>query len=140
MWLLLEAEFLAIGTMALGAVWFLVFGVWFVPHEAGGKTVYGGLYGSLGDTPAQVARRALTHPGEVVDRLKTNDAPSYARDLVTPYGFVPLAAPEALLSIANCEAELKDNKAARKTIGELIKLYPKSEAAQAGRERLASLK
>jgi tol-pal system protein YbgF len=49
-------------------------------------------------------------------------------------------APEALLSIANCEAELKDNKAARKTIGELIKLYPKSEAAQAGRERLASLK
>ncbi|RQP25716.1 tol-pal system protein YbgF [Piscinibacter terrae] len=49
-------------------------------------------------------------------------------------------APEALLAIANCEAELKDNKAARKTIGELIKAYPKSEAAQAGRERLASLK
>ena len=49
-------------------------------------------------------------------------------------------APEALLAIANCEAELKDNKAARKAFGELIKAYPKSEAAQAGRERLASLK
>ena len=49
-------------------------------------------------------------------------------------------APEALLAIANCQAELKDGKGARKTIDELIKTYPKSEAAQAGRERLASLK
>jgi tol-pal system protein YbgF len=49
-------------------------------------------------------------------------------------------APEALLSIANCQAELKDVKGARKTIDELLKTYPKSEAAQAGRERLASLK
>jgi tol-pal system protein YbgF len=49
-------------------------------------------------------------------------------------------APEALLAIANCQAELKDSKAARRTIDELIKTYPKSEAAQAGRDRLASLK
>ena len=49
-------------------------------------------------------------------------------------------APEALLAIANCQAELKDSKAARRTIDELLKSYPKSEAAQAGRERLASLK
>lgn len=49
-------------------------------------------------------------------------------------------APEALLSIANCQIELKDAKAARRTIDELVKTYPKSEAAQAGRERLASLK
>lgn len=49
-------------------------------------------------------------------------------------------APEALLSIANCEIELKDTKAARRTLGQLIKTYPKSEAAQAGRDRLAKLK
>lgn len=49
-------------------------------------------------------------------------------------------APEALLAIANCQAELKDAKGARRTIDELIRTYPKSEAAQAGRERLASLK
>lgn len=49
-------------------------------------------------------------------------------------------APEALLAIANCQIELKDNKSARRTIGELVQAYPKSEAAQAGRERLASLK
>ncbi len=49
-------------------------------------------------------------------------------------------APEALLAIANCQAELKDAKGARKTIDELVKAYPKSEAAQAGRERLAALR
>jgi len=49
-------------------------------------------------------------------------------------------APEALLAVANCQLEAKDSKAARATIGELIKAYPKSEAAQAGRERLAAAK
>ncbi|WP_298831546.1 tol-pal system protein YbgF [uncultured Piscinibacter sp.] len=49
-------------------------------------------------------------------------------------------APEAMLAIANCQIELKDPRGARKTIGELVQAYPKSEAAQAGRERLASLK
>ena len=49
-------------------------------------------------------------------------------------------APEALLAIANCQAELKDTKSARRTIDELLKTYPQSEAAQAGKERLASLK
>jgi tol-pal system protein YbgF len=51
-----------------------------------------------------------------------------------------LRAPEALLALANCQAELKDNKSAKKTLEELIKQYPKSEAAQAGRERIVALK
>lgn len=49
-------------------------------------------------------------------------------------------APEAMLAVANCQAELRDTKAARKTIDDLLKAYPQSEAAQAGRDRLASLK
>jgi tol-pal system protein YbgF len=49
-------------------------------------------------------------------------------------------APEALLALANSQAEMKDSKGARKTIDELLKTYPQSEAAQAGKERLASLK
>jgi len=49
-------------------------------------------------------------------------------------------APEAVLSIANCQIELKDTKAARRTLEDLAKAYPQSEAAQAGRERLARLK
>ena len=46
-------------------------------------------------------------------------------------------APEALLSIANCQIELKDNPGARRTLEELTRSYPQSEAASAARERLA---
>lgn len=49
-------------------------------------------------------------------------------------------APEALLSIGNCQAESKDNKAAKRTLEDLIKQFPKSEAAQAAKERLLALK
>jgi tol-pal system protein YbgF len=51
-----------------------------------------------------------------------------------------MRAPEAVLSIANCQIELKDTRAARKTLEDLIKAYPQSEAAVAGKERLARLK
>lgn len=59
-------------------------------------------------------------------------------------GFVAAApqhakAPEAMLALANSQAEMKDPKAARKTIDDLVKAYPASEAAQAGKDRLASL-
>jgi tol-pal system protein YbgF len=49
-------------------------------------------------------------------------------------------APEAVLSVANCQLELKDSKGARKTLADLLKAYPKSEAAVAAKERLAALK
>jgi len=49
-------------------------------------------------------------------------------------------APEAVLSIANCQIELKDNASARKTLDDLVKAYPGSEAASAARERLARLR
>jgi TolA-binding protein len=49
-------------------------------------------------------------------------------------------APEAVLSIANCQIELKDNPAARRTLDELVKTYPQSEAANAAKERLARLR
>jgi tol-pal system protein YbgF len=49
-------------------------------------------------------------------------------------------APEALLATANCQIELKEVKGARKSLEDLIKTYPGTEAAQAGKERLALLK
>ncbi len=48
--------------------------------------------------------------------------------------------PEAVLSIANCQIELKDTRAARKTLEDLIKAYPQSEAAVAAKDRLTRLK
>lgn len=49
-------------------------------------------------------------------------------------------APEALLSIANCQIELKDTRAARRTLEDLVRLHPQSEAAQAARDRLTKLR
>ena len=49
-------------------------------------------------------------------------------------------APEAVLSIANCQLDLKDAKGARKTLFDLVKAYPQSEAAVAAKERLLTLK
>ena len=48
--------------------------------------------------------------------------------------------PEAMLAMANCQIEMKDNRSARKTIDDLVKAYPASEAATAGKERLSTLK
>lgn len=68
------------------------------------------------------------------------------KEAITAFrGFVAAApehprAPEALLALANSQAEMKDPKGARKTIEELMKAYPQSEAAQAGKERLASIR
>ena len=48
--------------------------------------------------------------------------------------------PEAALSIANCQVELKDAKSARKTLEDLIMVYPQSEAASVAKDRLSKLK
>jgi tol-pal system protein YbgF len=45
--------------------------------------------------------------------------------------------PETMLAIANCHIELKEQKAARLVLEDLVKNYPKTEAAQVARERLA---
>lgn len=47
--------------------------------------------------------------------------------------------PEALLSIANCQVELKDSDAARRVLEQLVKQYPQTEAAQAARDRLLTM-
>ena len=48
--------------------------------------------------------------------------------------------PEAMLGMANCQIELRQIASARKTLGTLVRTYPQSEAAQAGRDRLAKLR
>lgn len=69
----------------------------------------------------------------------------YKEAIATFRGFVQGApehprAPEALLALANCQVELRDNKGAKRTLEDLIKTYGKSEAAVAARDRLLTLK
>lgn len=76
------------------------------------------------------AQYATTNYKEAITNFRSmlSMAPDHAR------------APEALLSIANCQIELKDPRAARRTLEDLVRLHPQSEAAQAAKERLAKLR
>lgn len=49
-------------------------------------------------------------------------------------------AAEAMLAVSNVQIELKDTKAARKTLEDLIKAYPQSDAAQTAKDRLPKLR
>lgn len=51
-----------------------------------------------------------------------------------------LRSPEAMLAMANSQVELKDPKAAKLTLSNLVKTYPRAEASAAARDRLARLR
>ena len=76
---------------------------------------------------AQYANRSYTNAISNFNTLLSK-APNHMR------------AADAMLSVANCQLELKDMKAARKTLGDVVKNYPHTEAAAAASERLAKLK
>jgi tol-pal system protein YbgF len=76
---------------------------------------------------AQYANKAYREAMANFQRL-LSESPSHPR------------APEAMLAIANVQVELKDLKAARKTLEELVKAFPASETAGMARERLSRLR
>jgi uncharacterized membrane protein len=83
--------------VAAGALWFLVTVGWMIPHVSGGGTVFGPLYGDLGETPADVAATAVRDPGKVAGRLWDHEPVRYSRDLLAPYGFLPVLGGAPLL-------------------------------------------
>jgi len=76
---------------------------------------------------AQYANRAYKEAVDTHRRL-VSEFPTHMRT------------PEAMLAMANSQIELKDTKGSRKTLEDLVKAHPNSEAAAAGRERLARLR
>ena len=67
------------------------------------------------------------------------DSADSHRRLVTEFPNHPRT-PEAMLAMANSQVELKDSKSAQRTLETLVRTYPQSEAAAAGRERLSRLR
>ena len=49
-------------------------------------------------------------------------------------------APEAMLTLANCQIEAKETKAARRTLDDIISIYPTTDAANAAKDRIGRLK
>jgi tol-pal system protein YbgF len=67
------------------------------------------------------------------------DALANFQRLLTESPTHPRAA-EAMLAISNVQVELKDLKAARKTLEDLVKAFPATETAGTARERLSRLR
>lgn len=87
-------------TVALGVVWFAVIAGIVIPRASGGETVYGALYGDLGDTPTEVALNSVTHPSRLYDHVVNARPVGYGLDLVVPFGGLPVLAPlEAALAL-----------------------------------------
>jgi len=63
-----------------------------------------------------------------------------AQEVVTKTYAGSPKAPDAMLNIASSYALLKDNKNARKSLQQLVSKFPDSSAAQAAKDRLATLK
>ena len=76
---------------------------------------------------AQYANKAYREALANFQRLLT-ESPTHPR------------AAEAMLAISNVQVELKDLKAARKTLEDLVKAYPATETAGTARERLSRLR
>ncbi len=92
------------GRRRLGLWTLLAAGLWFVlaygvvmPRFNGGTNQAGIFYGDLGRSPTDLIKTAVTHPGKIVDRLQSNNAVKYARDLLAQFGFGALASPLMLL-------------------------------------------
>ena len=96
-------------TLGLAVVWFVVaYGI-VMPHLNGGTNHAGTFYGELGDSPTDIARTMLTEPDVVIDRLTNNDALGYARDLLAPFGFLPLLSPLVLIGVPQFFANVLTN-------------------------------
>ena len=118
-------------------------------YESATATLRGGQFDQAAAALSAFLRRYPASGYDDAVRYWLGNAQYGTRDfkgaIVTFRAFIAAApdhprAAEADLAIANCQIELKDIKGAKKTLDDLVKAYPKSEAAQAGRERLASLK
>ena len=90
---------MAVVIAALGAAWYVVCTRLVIPHFNGGKQPFyiGYFYGNYGDSLPAIARSILERPDRVVSDATQPDRLRFYRDLLLPWGGVPLAAPLHLL-------------------------------------------
>jgi uncharacterized membrane protein len=93
---------MALTAAGLGALWYVVATRLVIPHFNDGKQPFyiGYFYGNYGDSLPAIAARMLERPDLVVRDATQPDRLRFYRDLLLPWGGVPLAAPLHLLMAA----------------------------------------
>ncbi len=79
------------------AIYFLIATKLVIPSILGRAAFYEELFGSLGNSPSDLARNALTHPNRFYKVLKEHEAEKYAHSILRPYGYISLLSPSSLL-------------------------------------------
>jgi uncharacterized membrane protein len=95
--LLYKARRVGIGTIVVGAVWFLFTTRVVIPAFSPSGAVYDSLFGVLGPTATDVVVNSIKHPtlfGRTLAQHKAEDG--FVR-MVRPLGYVPLGAPVVML-------------------------------------------
>jgi uncharacterized membrane protein len=93
---------MALAAAALGAVWYVVCTRLVIPHFNDGRQPFyiGYFYGNYGDSLPEIARTVAERPDLVVRDATQPDRLRFYRDLLLPWGGLPLAAPLHLLMAA----------------------------------------
>ncbi len=85
-------------TIAVAAAYFLVIMYWVIPaNSVIGKHLFLGYYADLGSTPAEIIITAVTRPDIVLKNLWQPAKLAYLRDILAPFGFLPLLGLPVLL-------------------------------------------
>jgi uncharacterized membrane protein len=89
----------ALATIALGVVWYAVCTQLVMPYFNDGRQPFylELVYGSYGGGIPEIAANIVRHPDQVVRDATQPDSVRFYRDLVLPFGGLPLAAPLELL-------------------------------------------
>ncbi|MGH2475109.1 MAG: DUF2079 domain-containing protein, partial [Candidatus Limnocylindrales bacterium] len=92
-------RYVALGTMALGVLWYAACTHLVMPYFNDGRQPFylASVYGSYGGGIPEIATNIVRHPDQVVSDATQPDSVRFYRDLVLPFGGLPLAAPLELL-------------------------------------------
>ncbi len=90
---------MAIGTIALGVIWYLIATQLIIPWANEGRQPFylEYFYGSYGGTMPEIAKNIVRHPERVVRDATQPDRIRFYRDLLLPFGGLPILAPLELL-------------------------------------------
>lgn len=84
-------------TAVLSLAWLLFTIEVLLPAGNDDRAFYTSFYDEVGGSASGIARTAINEPHRIVNRLIESDSIGFARDLLSPFGFIPLLAPLALL-------------------------------------------
>jgi uncharacterized membrane protein len=91
----------ALATMTVAGIWFLVAVGWVMPHfDTRGVSPLANRYAYLGDSPLEMVLTLVSRPGLALSQLRASGSVGYVRDLLAPVAFMSLLAPQAVVLAA----------------------------------------